>query len=219
MISYLKYYNSADKSVCEKEAFNFLVTDLLSKNLTGEDKQFTITAHNMEEALKEKMLPSIFYLLMYAKPDKSDVIGKIKFYDVCPLIFCLGYNGKTVTGVNFNLIPNNLRASILDLIVDTNVPFYENVSTTNVNDIQYNEPLATLFVADPNGIASFVAYVKSKTNIDISSCIRTYNVENIKNVRMIEYDEWYHIPFLNFNDSVRGANLALLQSALVQNQR
>ena len=213
-VRYLEEYNSSDKEQMEREAFDFLITDLLVKNLRCNEKQRTITAHNMEESLKTSFVPSLFYLIMYAKADKPEIIGINEFYDVCPLIMCLGVNDRFITGLNFNFIPNDIRARIMDIIVESNEKFYNNVNTINVDDIKINNPLGSMLVSN-NGISSFLMFIKSKTGVDVSKCIRTYDRKNIANVRLIEYDEWFYIPHLSFKDSIRGANLASIQRDVV----
>lgn len=213
-----KYKSCSDVNQMEKEAFDFLVTGLLSKNLKGKNKQRTITAHNMEETIGNQIVPSLFYMIMYAKNDVPEKIGDDEFYDVCPLILCLSVNDKNVTGINFNFIPNILRAVILDIIEESNINFYNTVSVSNVDEIQINKALAVI-LSSKNGAFNFIQYIKSKTGIDISSAIRTYNKSNIVNVRLIEYDEWGYIPYLTFTDSVRGADLAKIQATVIHNQK
>ena len=195
---------NSDRGQMEKEAFDFLITDLLSRNLRGVDKQRTLTAHNMEDMLKNQLVPSMFYLLMYAKSDKPEVIGKNEFYDVCPLILCLNANDKFVTGLNFNFIPNDVRARIMDLIVESNQKFYQEMEASNINSIKTNNPLGSMLISD-KGVSSFLLFVKSKTGLDVSKCVRTYDRKNIMNVRLIEYDEWHYIPYLSFKESIRGS--------------
>jgi hypothetical protein len=213
-VKYLETYLNSDRDQMEKEAFNFLITDLLSRNLRGADKQRTLTAHNMEDMLKNQLVPSMFYLLMYAKSDKPEVIGKNEFYDVCPLIMCLNVNDKFVTGLNFNFLPNDVRARILDLIVESNQKFYQEIETSNINSIKVNNPLGSILISD-KGVSSFLLFVKSKTGLDVSKCVRTYDRKNIMNVRLIEYDEWHYIPYLSFKDSIRGSSLANVQRDII----
>ena len=205
---------NSDRCQMEKEAFDFLITDLLSRNLRGVDKQRTLTSHNMEDALKNQLVPSMFYLLMYAKSDKPDVIGKNEFYDVCPLIMCLNVDDKFVTGLNFNFMPNDVRARIIDLIVESNQKFYQEMESNNINSIKTNNPLGSMLISD-KGVSSFLLFVKSKTGLDVSICLRTYDRKNIVNVRLIEYDEWNYIPYLSFKDSIRGSNLANIQRDVI----
>ena len=213
-MKYLETYLNSDRDQMEKEAFDFLITDLLSRNLRGADKQRTLTAHNMEDMLKNQLVPSMFYLLMYAKSDKPEVIGKNEFYDVCPLIMCLNVNNKFVTGLNFNFLPNDVRARIMDLIVESNQKFYQEIETSNINSIKVNNALGSMFMSD-KGVSSFLLFVKSKTGLDVSKCVRTYDRKNIMNVRLIEYDEWHYIPYLSFKDSIRGSSLANVQRDII----
>lgn len=214
MSKYLETYMKSNKDQMEKEAFDFLITDLLSRDLRGTDKQRTLTAHNMEDMLKDQLVPSMFYLLMYAKSDKPEVIGKNEFYDVCPLIMCLNVNDKFVTGLNFNFLPNDVRARILDLIVESNQKFYQEIETSNINSIKVNDTLGSILISD-KGVSSFLLFVKSKTGLDVSKCVRTYDRKNIMNVRLIEYDEWHYIPYLSFKDSIRGSSLANVQRDVI----
>lgn len=213
-MKYLETYMNSDRGKMEKESFDFLITDLLSRNLRGVDKQRTLTSHNMEDALKNQLVPSMFYILMYAKSDKPEVIGKNEFYDVCPLIMCLNVNDKFVTGLNFNFIPNDVRARIIDLIVESNQKFYQEMETSNINSIKANNPLGSMLISD-KGVSSFLLFVKSKIGLDVSKCVRTYDRKNIVNVRLIEYDEWNYIPYLSFKDSIRGSNLANIQRDVI----
>ena len=213
-MKYLETYMNSDRGKMEKESFDFLITDLLSRNLRGVDKQRTLTSHNMEDALKNQLVPSMFYLLMYAKSDKPEVIGKNEFYDVCPLIMCLNVDDKFVTGLNFNFMPNDVRARIIDLIVESNQKFYQEMETSNINSIKTNNPLVSMLISD-KGVSSFLLFVKSKTGLDVSKCVRTYDRKNIVNVRLIEYDEWIYIPYLSFKDSIRGSNLANIQRDVI----
>jgi hypothetical protein len=214
MNRYLETYMKSNKGQMEKEAFDFLVTDLLAKNLRGNDKQRTLTAHNMEDMLKNQFVPSMFYLIMYAKSDKPETIGHNDFYDVCSLIFCTGVNDKFITGINFNFIPNDIRARVMDLITERQQKFYDEMETTNSKDVRANTPLGSLLISE-NGVSAFLSFMKAKTGVDLSKCVRTYNRSNIVNVRLIEYDEWGYIPYLSFKDSVRGANLANIQRDVI----
>ena len=213
-MGYLDIYKKSDKSQNEKQSFDFLITDLLSNDTRGKDKQRSLSAHNIEDSLKFKFVPSMFYIVMYAKTDKPESIGKNNFYDVCPLIFCLGVGSKTITGLNFNFIPNNVRAAVLDLIVETNPKFYRDISNINLNELVLNNQLCSTLLSS-KGVSSFLSYINAKIGIDLSPCVRTYNIKDIANARLIEYDEWGCILYLSFNDAVRGANLASIQRDVI----
>lgn len=213
-MSYLDEYINSNRPVKEKESFDFLITDLLSRNLRGDDKQRTLTAHNMEEFTKNMFIPSLFYIIMYAKEDKPYVMGDNEFYDVCPLIFCTGVNEKSVTGINFNYIPNDYRALILDTISGSAENFYNDINSSNISSLKTNMNLGSVLLSE-QGLKGFILYIKAKTKIDLSPCIRSYNRDNIVNSRLIEYDEWGYIPYLSFKDSIRGANIASVQKDVI----
>ena len=121
---------------------------------------------------------------------------------------------KFITGINFNFIPNDIRARVMDLITESQQKFYDEMETTNIKDVRVNTPLGSLLISE-NGVSAFLSFIKAKTGVDLSKCVRIYNRSNIVNVRLIEYDEWGYIPYLSFKDSVRGANLANIQRDVI----
>ena len=143
-----------------------------------------------------------------------ETTGSKMFKDAVPVILCFTATTKTVTGLNFNLIPNDVRASILDLIVKlTKAPIYD-----DSGKFKLNEPMAKLFTAQ-GGVAAFIKAVENETGLNVSSAVRTYNIDNIKKLRLIEYDMWKYIPALSFKDAIRGAGLADLQADMIKANR
>ena len=69
----------------------------------------------------------------------------------------------------------------------------------------------------PDNGKGFIGLLDSKLNISISSAYRTYKASDVKNVRLLEYDEWKYIPFLVFKDAIRGASLAKVQKEMIDN--
>ena len=154
---------------------------------------------------------------MYVKQEPDTFLG-LPFYDACPLIFCTNVDDKSVTGINFNLIPNNIRAAFLDIITSDYESFYKEMENNVQEGMVINQNLGAILTS-PNGLSTVIAYVKQKSGVDLSSCIRRYNRANIGKVRMIEYDQWHYIPFLSFKDSVRGTSLAMLQAEFIAKQQ
>lgn len=206
-------YNKVNKKRYEEDAFNTLIKNLLSNDISGKDKMQTIVSHDMEKNSPTDFIPSMFYIFMYAKNEKENV-GNMQFYDMCPLILCTGSDVLTVTGINFNFIPNDVRAAVLDILTGDFQNFYDDVEYNGKDDLIVNETLGSMLITE-KGVSGVIQYIQAKTNIDIKSCIRTYNKHNILKSRLIEYDQWIHIPFLSFRDAVRGINLAKLQMNMV----
>ena len=213
---YLDLYKSSERSKLEKQAFDVLVTDLMVKNLTGAEKSQELTAQNMEQKMTSNFVPTMFYIFMYVKQDPETFMN-LPFYDACPLIFCTSVDVKSVTGINFNLIPNNVRASFLDVLSNDYQEFYKNMDETSPDAMVLNQNLGTLITSE-KGLSTLLQYFKAKSGFDLTSCVRKYNRSNIQKTRMIEYDQWSYIPFLTFSDSVRGTSLAILQSEFISKQ-
>lgn len=198
----------------ESLAFDYLVGDLLIKELRGTDKAREITALDMESKSPINIVPTMIYTFLYITGDKQEIIGNKSFKDNVPVIFVFSSNTSTVTGLNFNLIPNDARASILDLIVKlTKTPLY-----TSTDKFEANVTLMKLFSLE-KGVKAFLQAVSTETGLDVSSAVRTYSISCIKKFRMIEYDMWKYIPFLCFKDAIRGAGLAELQMDMVKSNK
>ena len=149
---------------------------------------------------------------MYTSPNMESMKG-FNFYDAVPLILCIGFDGEVVKGFNFNYIPTDARAAILDSIVDSNPEFYSSALDGDGN-FKVNTTLGSVLI-DDNGYNWFVNLIKFKTGVDISKTLRTYSRKNVKKCRLIEYDMWKYIPYLVFKDAIRGANLAEVQLATI----
>lgn len=207
----LNLYNTVNKSSYEEIAFKIFVDDLLRYKKTGTEKSNTITAMDMESQVPVKFIPSMFYTFMYASPNIDLANGKT-FIDAVPLILCVSNTGETVSGVNFNMLPNNVRAVIIDIIRDAFSEFYNNLT----GDYRINEKFAQYLISSPD---SFVKLIKDTTGYNITSAFRQYNLKYAKNIRLIEYDQWDYIPFLVFKDAIRGSNLAAIQKAMLVDNR
>lgn len=207
--AYKECSNIKDK---EKESFDYLITDLMVKDLYGADKSHTISAQNMEQKMPTNFVPTMFYIFMYATPEQQNG----GFYDVCPLILCLSCNRTTVTGINFNLLPNDLRARFLDILTGDFQEFYDDIEkTADDNDEPKINKMFGNGVVSQKGVKALLQYMTAKTNINMSSCVRQYDRRFIFKTRMLEYDDWEYITFLSFKDAVRGASLAKLQADLI----
>ena len=212
-MKYLEFYKKNNNGKYEKMAFQYLVTDLLKDNLTGDDKKREITGLDIESRLYSNFVPSEFYIFLYFNGETNTVDGE-KFYDNAPVILCTGADQSSVTGINFNYVPNDVRAAFLDIISGSYESFYENLSD---DGLMVNGELGAK-LANKDNLSSVLSLLKEKLGVDLRQCIRTYNRKKILKSRMIEKDMWQYIPFLSFRDAVRGVNLAKVQLSLLQNR-
>lgn len=214
---FVELYKSSDKKSMEKLAFEYLVTDTLDKVFRGPEKSKQLTAMDMETQMKG-FVPSMFYTFMY-KTELYDNLGNYKFKDVVPLLLCTNFDNDYIYGLNFNFLVGGYRAIILDFIRDSFKDFYEVELSTAVSKGNYsvNEKLARILYDEPSRL-QFFNLIKSKYSIDLNAIYRRYFISNIENLRMIEYDVWKYIPFLDFGESIRGLDLAKVQSEILANK-
>ena len=207
------FYKQNNGRKYEQYAFDYLVNDLLKDNLTGDNKQREVTGLNMEQDAVTNFVPSMFYIFLYFNGEKNS-IGNTQFYDMAPMIFCTGMDSQSVTGINFNFVPNNTRAEFLDIIIKSYSQFYGHDMFDD--GFRVNEKFAGKLI-DQKSFSNLLSLLKSKIGIDLNVCLRKYDRRKILKSRMIEMDMWKYIPFLSFKDSVRGINLAKVQMDVVKN--
>ena len=207
---YSEYKSNNDKRSLEKLAFEYLVTDTLDKVLTGPNKSKQVTGLDMETSLR-RFYPTLIYTFMY-NSEHVDKEGNYEFRDYVPVIFCTNMDNEYLYGINFNLLPNDVRGRLLDVISQTNSEFY----TYGI----YNEGLQlsnTLIknLVDEESRKRLFKVFDDMCGVPVSKAYRRYKFSSIMNPRLIEYDVWSYIPYLVFTDSIRGANLAVIQKSMI----
>ena len=211
---YNDYKNLADKRTLEKLAFEYLVVDTLDKNLKGPSKSKQVTGLDMESYTKD-VFPSLIYTFKY-NSEHIDKQGQYEFRDYVPIIFCMNVDKDYVYGINFNLLPNDVRAKFLDVIYDTNSHFY---SYGIYNEgLQLSNVLMT-HLMKPDLRQNLLDIFDMQVGVKVSSAYRMYKKKCIENIRLIEYDVWDYIPSLVFTDSIRGANLAEVQKSIIESSK
>lgn len=199
-------------------AFDYLVTNTLGKPKFGQDKLVELPGMDFESTFNKHMLPSMIYTFKYETKSK-DTIGKVNFIDYVPVILCVTNEDKYITGINFNFLPNDVRAEFLDIIYNAYQEFYVNKLSSAVEKgiAILNEEFANFLIKEDTR-QSFFKLMESKLKYPISSAYRKYNKTKIKNQRLIEFDMWKYIPCLVFVDAVRGAGLVEIQQEIIANK-
>lgn len=203
---FVELYKTASKSKYAEIAFNCLVKDKLEAVFSHANTSRELSAMNMESELSGvSFIPSMFYTFSY-ESKMQDKMARQTFYDLVPVVLCMSNSGSLMSGLNFNFIPTDIRAVILDTIYNA----YESFYTVSLDKGEMiNDSFASVLMQDAG--RGFVGLLDSKLQAKISYAYRTYTISEIKNARLIEYDQWKYIPFLTFDDAVRGASLAKLQ--------
>ena len=202
-----------------KDAHEYIVTDMLVDKLRGVGKSKQITALDMESRQPADFVPSMFYIFAYKASE--EIMEKEKFFDVAPLFWCMKVTDKNVTGTNFNFIPNDVRATLLDVLYYADKNFFEE----GLDDIVLKggtkfSPLPTVGAAlmSERGPAGIIKIMETQSGVSIGKAVRTYDRKKVQNLRLIEFDVWKYIPFLTFKDAVRGANLMNIQASVIRDK-
>ena len=216
---FAEIYKDSRLQSMSAQATQSLVQMLLVDNIRGQDKLQEITAMDMESTFNKTVYPSMMYTFLYDSPDVEQINNRT-FKDHIPVILCMSFDGNYITGLNFNLIPNDIRADILDIIYNAFTSFYKDKLSNAVTSgtAVLNEQFASILINERSR-TDFLHILNAKLGMDVSNAYRTYSIKYIKNIRLIEYDNWKYIPFLSFTDSVRGAGLASLQKEMVDKHR
>lgn len=184
-MTYTDYYRKyAADSEKRSVAYMYLVDYALSRKRRGQSKLETEFDLDMESSQPAVFIPGMIYTFMYARPDEQ-VISDVRFTDVVPLVMVTGRPDPAhIEGLNFNLLPSEFRAAVLDLVNETNPDFYDNVENNGfaMNDILYQT------FADPVRRGMFMKSVNYRLSADITAACRRYYVMNCTDVRLVEYD-------------------------------
>lgn len=209
------FYNKNFNDETKKLSFDYLVTNTLGQPKFGREKLVELTGMDFESTFNKTLIPSMIYTFKYETKAK-DEIGKAKFIDYVPVILCVTNQDGYVTGINFNFLPNDIRANFLDIIFEAYKDFYTNKLSDAVSNgtAVLNEEFASFLINEETRTA-FLKLMEGKLGYPISTAWRKYSLSNIKNPRLIEFDMWKYIPCLVFNDAVRGAGLIEIQKEIV----
>lgn len=205
-MSYLENYIKNRSAEAQQNAFQYIVNDLLRDNKTGNDKLQTLTGVDMERKAPVQFVPSMFYVFIYVNGKEKS--GNVEFYDAVPVILCTAHDEKSVTGINFNFMPNNIRAAFIDILTGNFQDYYDNEQYSD--EFRVNEGLGFV-LTNPASLSKLMELCKVLLKFDVSKCIRKYNKNQIFRTRVIENDMLESIINLSFKDAVRGINLAKIQ--------
>lgn len=212
---FIEKYDEMKSSDSEKYAFEYLVGNLLDKKLTGADKIVSITGMDMESKLPSEFFVTLFYTFLYTK-DLPEVINNTVFIDAVPVVLCFEVTPEYIAGINFNFLPTDARAVVLDIFYNAYKSFYENDLSKMVQNgtPMINGKLASM-MSIQDSRTSLLKMIDDRTGIKISNAYRKYSRKYIADARLIEYDMWEYIPLLVYKDAIRGANLMTVQTNIV----
>lgn len=198
----------------EDTAYFTLFEKYMKYDMRGYEKKFEIEDTDQESIIRSKNggypIPGIIYTFLYKGGPFSIPNPPRKpseYTDLVPLVFCLGIERDSFSGINMNLLPRPVRLNFLQ-------SFYESFGdflSREVEVLAQNDKLAMN--------KRFLAYIKSgkaqemiklfsiKNRANFNFGYRKYLIEKVNNLRMVEYPEWKYIPFYEPKDAFRKLNL------------
>lgn len=214
MEGFYRFYTNSDRASNEAKALEYLVNDKLDITPSN-PAQFAkeLEWYSMKPYLNtNNFIPGMFYTFKY-NGTLAVTAGNNTFIDAIPLCLCIGSLGNYVLGFNFNLILNSTRARILDELYSLDPVFFEKELPAKLKKKEpaVSQVIGSLFI-NKERRNKFLSYISNKYKIPETSFVyRKYDKKLISNARLIDYYLWKWIPFLNFENSIRGANLRQIQ--------
>lgn len=204
----------------EKIAYKTIISDLMVNDVKGIKRAVDLEYWSDEDYLASygSFIPGNFYVFLY---DSEETVrqGNLEYHDRVPVMLALsvGQEEKTlkkyVYGLNFNLLPGATRAVILQEIHDIDKQFFDvdiYKAHTRGEHVFSKSVLRTL---QPDGGMKFIKYISDRYKIDRSSfAFRRYYMSKIKRYKMIDVWQWKYIPFLEYREGVRGAEIKKIQA-------
>lgn len=225
MSEIINFYNENKNNFNEiKKAEEYLLKDTISNSLIGNAKIKEIDGMDMESKLSGKIYPSMIYTFLYENEKDKQIENDIQFGDKLPIVFCCEIKRKIkiidlkpqlflyLTGVNLNFLQNDIRAAFLNSLYDNYSEYYDNIyKRVYENVASINKPLMSLLQNN-----NFVKNINSTIGIDISKCVRSYNISMAKNIRLIEYNLWKYIPLYDARQTITNIPIKELQKIMLK---
>lgn len=201
----------------EDKSYKSIVENLFLKKLRGKQKAMGLDEYDSESNSKLTLIPGHIYMFKYiAKNTTKYDDGRLKFeyYDTLPMILCTGNNDNIISGINLNLCNYSLRTLILNDIYNLDPQFFNSDASKQAHQgkLPISKSITSLFVGGKDGQTKLLNLIKTKYNIKNTGFIfRTYNINNIKDIRFIEPWQWKYVPFMNYKQSIKESILQAIQ--------
>jgi len=196
-------------------AYHTLYTKYIVENLKGDKKLEEIDSTDQEGLMRGINggfpLPGFIYTFIYP-PQQGDLIsilssGKEKKYiDYVPLTFCTSVHGKNFKGINLNVLPNTERVKFFEIYYNGYKNFFKNIEKLTENDkLALNMKFISVMSGEEG--AELIKIFSKVANSNFGYGYRTYHMDRIKQLRMIEYSEWDYIPFYDPKNAFKKMNM------------
>lgn len=185
----------------------------LVQNLKGDKKLIEIESTDQESIIVTRNggypIPGMVYTFIYGEPDQILLkFGQKNFIDLAPVVFCINNQRGSFSGINMNMLPENARLQFFESFYQTFKDFLEE----KVDELAQNKKLALnkrfIEFIKSGGGQEMIKLFSKKNKANFNYGYRSYKIEKVKRLRMIEYCEWIYIPFYNPKNAFRKMNQA-----------
>jgi hypothetical protein len=213
----------------EKIAYERLFENYLKYELKGDKKLVDIESTDQESLLKTfahgQPVPGMIYTFIHLNKTNLDELqnyktGKsIKFHDFVPILFCTSYNPltKLLKGLNLNMLPPKERLKFFQAFFEHYKQFFERIEEkTQYNKLAVNKDYFLVSLAGLN--PTLFKHFNQTQGALFEYAYRSYNLSNVRKFRMLEYEEWRYISFLNAQEFFKRANLDKIYQTYYDNK-
>jgi hypothetical protein len=195
-------------------AYFTLFEKYMKYNLRGEKKKIEIDSTDQESIIVQKNggfpIPGIVYTFLYKGPDfliENLPKNPSQFTDLVPLVFCMGIDRNSFSGLNMNMLPDRIRLQFLQSFYETFKAFLEREATvlSQHDKLALNKRFISYIQAGKS--QEMIRLFSQKHRANFNFAYRKYLMPKINNLRMVEYPEWKYIPFYTPKDAFRKLNL------------
>jgi hypothetical protein len=216
---YDKYKNITD---IEKIAYERLFENYLKLDIKESKKLIDIESTDQESILKSKNggLPfeGMIYTFIHLNNENLAVLKNLTtnrdvvFHDFTPILFCSSVDRSKhiIKGLNLNILPKSERLKFLQVFYESYKDFFEDVEKQlfHMDDIAINEEYRLTALAGKN--PQLFLYFSRKQHALFNYAFRSYELKNIRKLRMLEFEEWKYIPFFEAKESFKRINMQLI---------
>lgn len=182
---------------------------LFKKNLRGQEKVKGLDQYDGESLFgSETLYPGQIYGFMYkAETPSVYTLGnkEFKFYDKLPLVLITHVRGNMIRGINLNLCSPALKTFIINALMNLDLEFYNKECEIMVHNKKapISNKVATVFL-NTKTEREFIQYIAKTCNLKNTDILyRQYQIDTIKDIRMIEVWQYKYIPFLTYNGELK----------------
>ena len=192
----------------ERLYYNYLVL-----NLKGDEKMIEFNSTNQESLINQfnfgRPVPGMIYTFYYIPLELLEIVDlrtKKQFIDYAPLMFCTSANPTHMSGINMNMLPNMERLKFFKEYYTVYKEFFERVEEKTENrQIAINKRFLerSLMYKSQEMIKAF----SKRQHENFNYGYRKYDMKKVKQLRMIEFEEFAYIPFYEPRDAFRKMNM------------